>query len=116
MRHKFCSLCFLSFVVTKQRLENIHLCDLSFGSYQEDVFQLVGVPLVRNALAGYNTSILSYGQVIIDSVSCLKFPWSKMSWIVVNIFDATKKRKHAFCTSVLSGSLACKENDIVEFH
>lgn len=29
---------------------------------QEDVFQLVGVPLVRNALAGYNTSILSYGQ------------------------------------------------------
>ncbi|KAG2682485.1 hypothetical protein I3760_11G193900 [Carya illinoinensis] len=29
---------------------------------QEDVFQLVGVPLVRDALAGYNTSILSYGQ------------------------------------------------------
>ncbi|KAJ1441294.1 P-loop containing nucleoside triphosphate hydrolase [Sesbania bispinosa] len=31
-------------------------------SNQEDVFQSVGVPLVRNALAGYNTSILSYGQ------------------------------------------------------
>lgn len=30
---------------------------------QEDVFQSVGVPLVRNALAGYNTTILSYGQV-----------------------------------------------------
>ncbi|XP_075671673.1 kinesin-like protein KIN-12F [Castanea sativa] len=29
---------------------------------QEDVFQLVGVPLVKNALAGYNASILSYGQ------------------------------------------------------
>ncbi|CAK8538887.1 unnamed protein product [Lathyrus sativus] len=29
---------------------------------QEDIFQSVGVPLVRNALAGYNTSILSYGQ------------------------------------------------------
>ncbi|WJX64872.1 hypothetical protein P8452_49602 [Trifolium repens] len=29
---------------------------------QEDVFQSVGVPLVKNALAGYNTSILSYGQ------------------------------------------------------
>ncbi|MCI03485.1 kinesin-like protein KIN12B-like, partial [Trifolium medium] len=28
----------------------------------EDIFQSVGVPLVRNALAGYNTSILSYGQ------------------------------------------------------
>ncbi|PRQ32083.1 putative plus-end-directed kinesin ATPase [Rosa chinensis] len=31
-------------------------------SDQEDVFQTVGVPLVKNALAGYNTSILSYGQ------------------------------------------------------
>ncbi|XP_015866693.3 kinesin-like protein KIN-12F [Ziziphus jujuba] len=29
---------------------------------QGDVFQLVGVPLVKNALAGYNTSIVSYGQ------------------------------------------------------
>ncbi|KAM3696250.1 hypothetical protein ACJW31_06G023900 [Castanea mollissima] len=29
---------------------------------QEDVFQLVGVPLVKNALAGYNASLLSYGQ------------------------------------------------------
>jgi len=37
---------------------------LFFGSNQEDVFQLVGVPLVKNALAGYNTAILSYGQVI----------------------------------------------------
>ncbi|WJX31560.1 hypothetical protein P8452_19977 [Trifolium repens] len=31
-------------------------------SNQEDVFQSVGVPLVQNTLAGYNTSILSYGQ------------------------------------------------------
>ena len=31
---------------------------------QEDVFELVGVPLVKDALAGYNASILSYGQVI----------------------------------------------------
>ena len=30
---------------------------------QEDVFELVGVPLVKDALAGYNASILSYGQV-----------------------------------------------------
>ncbi|KAG5081718.1 hypothetical protein AAZX31_02G279200 [Glycine max] len=29
---------------------------------QEDIFQSVGVPLVKSALAGYNTSILSYGQ------------------------------------------------------
>ncbi|XP_017408795.1 kinesin-like protein KIN-12F [Vigna angularis] len=32
------------------------------SSNQEDVFQSVGVPLVRNALAGYNTTILSFGQ------------------------------------------------------
>ncbi|PIA58127.1 hypothetical protein AQUCO_00500219v1 [Aquilegia coerulea] len=32
------------------------------SSTQEDVFQLVGVPLVKNSLAGYNTSILSCGQ------------------------------------------------------
>ncbi|KAL5729750.1 hypothetical protein ACHQM5_002653 [Ranunculus cassubicifolius] len=32
------------------------------SSTQEDVFQLVGVPLVKNTLAGYNTSILSCGQ------------------------------------------------------
>ncbi|KAK7305206.1 hypothetical protein VNO77_43107 [Canavalia gladiata] len=32
------------------------------NSNQEEVFLSVGVPLVRNALAGYNTSILSFGQ------------------------------------------------------
>nr|KYP49868.1 Kinesin-like protein KIF15 [Cajanus cajan] len=32
------------------------------NSSQEEVFQSVGVPLVRNTLAGYNTTILSYGQ------------------------------------------------------
>lgn len=37
---------------------------VSLYLYQEDVFQCVGVPLVRNALAGYNTSVVSYGQVI----------------------------------------------------
>ncbi|KVH99197.1 Kinesin, motor domain-containing protein [Cynara cardunculus var. scolymus] len=31
-------------------------------SSQEDVFQLVGVPMVKSAMAGYNTSILAYGQ------------------------------------------------------
>ncbi|XWS09720.1 hypothetical protein CRYUN_Cryun39dG0013400 [Craigia yunnanensis] len=35
---------------------------LDSNSNQEDVFQLIGVPLVKNALAGYNASILSYGQ------------------------------------------------------
>ncbi|OWM81344.1 kinesin-like protein KIN-12F [Punica granatum] len=29
---------------------------------QRDIFETVGVPLVKDALAGYNTSILSYGQ------------------------------------------------------
>ncbi|KAE9614756.1 putative plus-end-directed kinesin ATPase [Lupinus albus] len=31
-------------------------------SNQEDIFQTVGIPLVKNAIAGYNTSVLSYGQ------------------------------------------------------
>lgn len=34
-----------------------------FVFYQDDIFQLVGVPLVNDALAGYNTSIIAYGQV-----------------------------------------------------
>ncbi|GLT57553.1 hypothetical protein SLA2020_305190 [Shorea laevis] len=35
---------------------------LDSNSNQEDVFQVVGIPLVKEALAGYNTSVLSYGQ------------------------------------------------------
>lgn len=41
--------------------------------YQEEVFQLVGIPLVKSALAGYNTSILSYGQVNDSCSTCSKF-------------------------------------------
>ncbi|KAK4278368.1 hypothetical protein QN277_016223 [Acacia crassicarpa] len=33
-----------------------------WNSKQQDVFQSIGVPLVKNALAGYNTTLLSYGQ------------------------------------------------------
>ncbi|KAK1290285.1 Kinesin-like protein KIN12B [Acorus calamus] len=32
------------------------------GSTQQDIFQLVGVPLVENCLAGFNSSIFAYGQ------------------------------------------------------
>ncbi|VFQ58674.1 unnamed protein product [Cuscuta campestris] len=32
------------------------------NSTQEDVFQSVGIPFVKDALAGYNTSLLAYGQ------------------------------------------------------
>nr|GMC76424.1 kinesin-like protein KIN12A [Ipomoea batatas] len=35
---------------------------LGSSSTQDDAFQLVGVPLVKDALAGYNTSLLAYGQ------------------------------------------------------
>ncbi|KAL9235254.1 hypothetical protein vseg_010029 [Gypsophila vaccaria] len=35
---------------------------LGSNSKQEDVFKLVGLPLVKDALAGYNASVLSYGQ------------------------------------------------------
>lgn len=31
------------------------------------MFQQIGVPLVRDALSGYNTSVLSYGQVLNDA-------------------------------------------------
>ncbi|CAI9773401.1 unnamed protein product [Fraxinus pennsylvanica] len=32
------------------------------NSTQEEVYQLVGSPIVKDALAGYNTSLLAYGQ------------------------------------------------------
>lgn len=32
------------------------------ASTQEDIFQLVGLPLVENCLAGFNSSIFAYGQ------------------------------------------------------
>jgi hypothetical protein len=52
--------------LTYQRRSTINVIyELLF--VQEDVFQSVGVPLVQNTLAGYNTSILSYGQVHIDA-------------------------------------------------
>ncbi|XP_022843523.1 kinesin-like protein KIN-12F isoform X1 [Olea europaea var. sylvestris] len=35
---------------------------LDSKSSQEDVYQLVGTRLVKDALAGYNTSVLAYGQ------------------------------------------------------
>ncbi|XP_047317560.1 kinesin-like protein KIN-12F [Impatiens glandulifera] len=35
---------------------------LDSNSHQEEMFNLVGVPLVNDALAGYNTSVLAYGQ------------------------------------------------------
>ncbi|KAG1368345.1 putative Kinesin-like protein KIN-12B [Cocos nucifera] len=43
-------------------------------STQEDVFKLVGVPLVKNSLAGFNTSIVSYGQVYNDQINDLLDP------------------------------------------
>ncbi|KAH0468136.1 hypothetical protein IEQ34_003169 [Dendrobium chrysotoxum] len=35
---------------------------LDSGSSQEDVFNLIGIPLVKNSLAGFNNSIVCYGQ------------------------------------------------------
>ena len=34
-------------------------------SLQDEIFQLVGAPLVENCLAGFNSSVFAYGQVII---------------------------------------------------
>lgn len=48
----------------RETARNYFFCDLYLLLFaQEDIFQSVGVPLVKNALDGYNTSILSYGQV-----------------------------------------------------
>ena len=48
----------------------LHLTEFSskanlnlLAAAQDDVFKLVGVRLVRDSLAGFNTSILCYGQV-----------------------------------------------------
>ena len=30
---------------------------------QEDIFQLVGAPLIENCMAGFNSSVFAYGQV-----------------------------------------------------
>ncbi|KAK9133019.1 hypothetical protein Scep_012547 [Stephania cephalantha] len=56
--------------VRKVSVNSLSVGERSFGfdsvvdtsSTQEDIFQLVGVPLVKNSLAGFNTSILAYGQ------------------------------------------------------
>ncbi|GAB2230024.1 hypothetical protein Droror1_Dr00014280 [Drosera rotundifolia] len=56
--------------VKKVSEKDIRVGDREFGfdsvldasSGQEDVFRLVGEPVVKDALAGYNASILSYGQ------------------------------------------------------
>lgn len=31
--------------------------------FQLDIFELIGVPLVENCLAGFNSSVFAYGQV-----------------------------------------------------
>lgn len=33
--------------------------------FQLDIFELIGVPLVENCLAGFNSSVFAYGQVSI---------------------------------------------------
>ena len=54
---------------------------------QEDIFQLVGVPLVKDALAGYNTSILSYGQVSIEYVHIFYFLFCYFQKNLVDLFN-----------------------------
>lgn len=48
-------------------LGKILMCSLFYFLFyfngQHDIFQLVGLPLVENCLAGFNSSIFAYGQV-----------------------------------------------------
>ncbi|KAA0065789.1 hypothetical protein IC582_014662 [Cucumis melo] len=59
----------------ERTVKRISLDELTFGdrkfsfdsvfdsdSKQEDIFSKIGIPLVKDALAGYNTSIMSFGQ------------------------------------------------------
>lgn len=36
---------------------------LPFEVVQQDVFEMVGLPMVENCLSGFNSSIFAYGQV-----------------------------------------------------
>ncbi|XP_020571783.1 kinesin-like protein KIN-12A [Phalaenopsis equestris] len=57
-------------IVQKISLNSISILDHTFtfdsvadaSSTQQDIFELVGVPLVENCLAGFNSSIFAYGQ------------------------------------------------------
>jgi hypothetical protein len=55
----FSSICCVSLLILLQLL---NLCFL-FIVFQLDIFELIGVPLVENCLAGFNSSIFAYGQV-----------------------------------------------------
>ena len=35
-----------------------------FCLFQMDIFELVGAPVVENCLAGFNSSVFAYGQVM----------------------------------------------------
>jgi hypothetical protein len=44
------------------------------GYLQADVFDLVGLPMIENALDGFNTSLVCYGQVLLlIQVACFVF-------------------------------------------
>lgn len=44
--------------------EIMYLIFFAFDSvFQLDIFEHVGVPLVENCLAGFNSSVFAYGQV-----------------------------------------------------
>ncbi|PKU60156.1 Kinesin-like protein KIN12A [Dendrobium catenatum] len=57
-------------IVQKTSPNSISILEHSFtfdsvvdeSSTQHDIFQLVGLPLVENCLAGFNSSIFAYGQ------------------------------------------------------
>jgi len=42
---------------------NLIVNALSHSVFQLDIFEHVGVPLVENCMAGFNSSVFAYGQV-----------------------------------------------------
>ncbi|KAM0882568.1 hypothetical protein ACQ4PT_032187 [Festuca glaucescens] len=47
------------------------------ASTQEDLFKLVGLPLVENCLSGFNSSIFAYGQIYNEQITDLLDPMQK---------------------------------------
>ncbi|RRT78357.1 hypothetical protein B296_00013716, partial [Ensete ventricosum] len=49
-------------IVEKASVNSLSILDHTFTFDSEDIFRLVGLPLVENCLAGFNSSIFAYGQ------------------------------------------------------
>ena len=64
---------------------------------QEAVFEAVGIPLVRNALQGFNCCLFAYGQTVRKNIKI---------WLVCNF--------HLYCGRALEKRTPCSERVIMK--